>query len=145
MAGSDPAFDSDLFRVSIRAAMTMGMPEGDLTATFRWSEQKTFSRADPSGKPYNWSATPVTDVAHPDVTVPVAVEYSGQQIEDGTTVGVFSHGKAKITVLDDDYELVNTADQVLLGGKIYDITFKQTENLFDVGVWYLFAQARSAA
>lgn len=145
MAGTNSGFDAAAFRTAIRSAMTMGSPSATgLQATFRWSEQKTFSTADKNGKPYSWTSTPTTDVTHPDVQVPVAVKFVDEGAVRRTQVGDFARTRAEITILDDDFTQIIGADVVLLGGAVYDIISEpMPEGLFDVTVYRIWAQARS--
>lgn len=145
MAGTSADFDADAFKEAIRAAMLMGMPNNvSERATFRWTTEKTFSLADPAGSPYDLTATPVTTTAHPDVQVPVAVEFvSRVSTTQFTAAGEFDQARAVITVLGDDYDQIEGADQVVLSGNTYDLIFVAPKmGLFDVDVVQIHALAR---
>lgn len=136
MAGSDSGFDSTAFIDAIHFAMKMGSPNttGE-KATFRWFKDQTFNPQDPAHVPYIWTETPVTDTTHANVVVEnVAVDYK-HGVEQSNSVGTFAPLTAELTMLGDDYALVRGADQVLLGGDIYDVVLVTSEALFDVNVY----------
>lgn len=143
--GFGAGFDADLFRESIRAAMTMGLPNTvSERATFRWHPQRTFAKSDPTGKPYDLSAAPVSDTTPEDVQIPCAVEFSARPAGSmETALGEFDTSRVIITLLDVDMPLISGADEVILGGNTYDIQFLGPPiGLFDVTVYQLFAIAR---
>jgi hypothetical protein len=136
----DPAFgagfDADAFRDAIRSAMNMGLPENlSERATFQWKTKHSYTVGAPSGNPYDFSTTPETTTVHADVQIPVAVEAVsslGNQ-GGGTPIGEFDTPRMVLTVLDESYEQVKTADMVLLGGNTYFIQFwAPPMGLFDV-------------
>lgn len=140
-AGFNPA----AFRDAIRFAMHMGLPNAtEERATFRWTTVRTYDTADPAGNPYDYTATPATSVAHDDVLIPVAVEFSARPAGSrDTAVGQFDSSRAVITVLDEDYALVEGADLVLLGGNTYEVEFVGPPlGLFDVTIYQLYCDAR---
>lgn len=145
MAGSNPAFSAAQFRTAIIDAMNMGLPS-DVSerATFRWHKQQTFSKIDPSGQPYDLTASPVTDTTPDDVQIPCAVEFSARPAGSmETSIGEFDTSRAIITILDEHYPSVEGADEVILGGNTYDIQFVGPPiGLFEVTVYQLFALAR---
>lgn len=147
MAGSNPTFNAEEFRANIRATMLMGMPESTAErATFRWKPNKTFIKQDSGGSPFDWTSTPVTDVEHPDVQVPVALEFMRTTDIAGTALGNFDMGRVTLTLLDVDNEQVVGADEVLLGGNTYDVLFVEPPiGLFSVAVyrWHLKARDES--
>lgn len=143
MAGSNADFPSDEFRDSIRFAMTMGQPEKvSERVTFRWAPVRTYARPDPGADPYDWTATPTSEVDHADVQVDeVAVQYGDRTAGDETSVGPFDTTRATLTVLDEDYTQVEGANQVLLGGNTYEIKYVIPIGIFDVTVYQIFTQA----
>lgn len=145
MAGSNPAFNPAQFRDVIRTTMIMGLPNATAEKpTFRWRPDRTFTTADPAGAPYDFTASPTTTDAPPDVQIPVAVEFSARPAGSlETSIGEFDTSRVIITILDEDYELVRGADEVLLGGNTYDIQFVGPPiGLFEVTVYQVFAIAR---
>lgn len=138
-----PGFNATAFRNIIRQTMLMGAPEDEaLRATFKWTTQKTYTQAGPSGRPYDLHASPTTSTAHADVQIPVAIEFKGGGGTD-TSVGQFQDANAEITVLDEDYELIEGADKLTLGGNTYIIDFvKPPDGLFGVTVFTIFAHAQ---
>lgn len=138
-------FNAAAFRDAIRFAMNMGLPNAtEERATFKWNTVRTYTTADPAGSPYDYTATPATSVAHADVAIPVAVEFSARPAGSrDTSVGQFDSSRAVITVLDEDYALIVGADQVLLGGNTYEIQFVGPPvALFDVTIYQIYCDAR---
>lgn len=147
MAGTNSAFDGDLFREQIRSAMRMGLP-GTVSdrATFQWRVSKTYPKQDVTARPYDWTDTPVTEVERDDVQVPVAVEFSRTGDTMDNPVGSFETPRAVITVLDEDYAEIEGASHVLLGGNRYFIRFVAPPmGLFDVTVYQIYCQAMDEA
>lgn len=145
MAGSNPAFDPAVFRQAIRDTMIMGLPNATAEKpTFRWNPDKTFTTADPAGQPYDLTASPVDTDAPPDVQIPCAVEFSARPAGSlDTVIGEFDTSRVIITILDEDYALIEGADQVLLGENTYNIQFVGPPlGLFEVTVYQLYAIAR---
>lgn len=142
MAGTNPQFNGANFRTQIRFAMNMGAPvNAPDRATFRWLHHKTYAIQDPTTAPYSWDASPATDVSHPDVQVPVAVQL-GSVSPQQTDLGTFNPSKATLTVLDEDYALVEGADLVLLGQVVYEIDgVRPPEGLFDVTIYTIDLRA----
>lgn len=144
---SDPraaAFSEDKFRDAIRFVMQMGAPETEEErATFVWNAEKTYNIADPAGRPYEWNTTPETVVTHEPVQATCSVEFTPRKsASTGTPVGDIDESRAKITLLDEDYETVIGADQVILGLNTYNITLvAPPEGLFGVTTYTLYAEA----
>lgn len=125
--------------------MIMGLPLSESERiTFRWTPESTWAVDDPGGSPYNFAATPVSTETHADVLVPAAVEFSARLASSsGESIGDFDNSRAIITILDEDYELVRTADLVILGGNAYEIEFVAPPlGLFEVTVYQLYCVAR---
>jgi len=130
-------FNADLFRSAIKSTMQMSMPSDSTEAvTFVWDVDNTFPVPDPAGDPYDWTATPTTTVALPEVQIPVAVEkLSRGSLVDGTALGSFNHLKIRLTVMDEFYDQVNTADKVRIEGALYNIDYWEAPvGLFEVTV-----------
>jgi hypothetical protein len=148
MEVSDPSFGGDfnatVFRQGIRNAMTMGLPVDPAERiTFRWTTKKKYSSSDSSGLPFSFDDAPVSEVKHEDVQIPAAVEFLSGANEQGTSVGMFQTPRAVITILDEDYELVRGANEVLLGGNTYTIDYEAPPlGLFSVTVYQLHVQAK---
>lgn len=138
-------FDATAFRDAIRNTMVMGLPNATSEkATFRWTTQKTYAVDDPAGKPYSWTAAPATTTTHADVQVPVAWEFSARPASSlDTTIGQFDASRVEITILDVDYEDVEGADQIIMGGNTYNLEFvAPPQGLFEVTVYKLYAIAQ---
>lgn len=137
-------FNAAEFRDAIKFAMRMGLPESvNERATFRWSTEKTYGNADPSGQPYSWSTAPSDVESHPDVQIDVAVEFQRYSSGEGnTSVGQFQTTSVVLTVLDEDYALIEGADKVLLGGNVYTIEYVAPPfGLFEVTVYQIYLRA----
>lgn len=141
-------FNAAKFRFAIENAMLMGMPEnGGEQATFMWRPDREFAKQDRRRKPYNWTATPVTDETHEPVTIPVAVEFSqNSRVSSETVVGSFNTPRATITVLDTHYPQVETADLVKFDDGIYKIEFwAPPQGLFPVTIYQCYVVAYDEA
>lgn len=138
-------FDATAFRAAIRNTMTMGLPNASADkATFVWTASRTYTSEDPSHNPYSWTATPVTETTHADVQVPVAVEFAPRPAaSQDTSLGQFDATRVSLTLLDTDYDLVEGADKVTLGGNTYVIDFiGPPVGLFDVTIYTIYATAQ---
>lgn len=149
MAGTtDPraaGFNAAEFRDAIKFAMGMGLPQTESErATFRWETERTWSIHDSGNEPFNIHEDPASVVEHDDVLIDVAVEFANVRGTDsGVPLGEFTAGRAVITVLDEDMELIEGADTVLLGGNTYDIKFiRPPLGLFEVTIYQLDCEAR---
>ncbi len=142
MAGADARFDAGAFRTAIRFAMTMGSPtQTAQKATFRWGRTQTFNPQDPVAKPYHWNEPVLTDTTHADVVLDnVAVEFSTNRTQSGTAVGDFIPLRATVTLLDEEYALVEGADMVLLGGNVYGVSMTTVVALFSVDVHQMYCE-----
>lgn len=144
VSGFGGGFNAEQFRTAIKNTMRMGAPQDTAQrATFRWKTIKTHSRGDRGGKPWDLTATPTAVTERDDVQVDVAVEFSARTtLSGGTPIGEFDTPRAVITVLDEDYELIEGANFVLLGGNTYKIDFIAPPiGLFTVTVWQIYASA----
>jgi hypothetical protein len=142
VAGSNAGFDAGAFRTAIRFAMTMGSPTQTVEkATFRWVRQQGFNPQDPAHRPYSWTQTPATDTTPDDVVLDnVAVEFATNRAGGGTSVGDFVPLRATVTLLDEEYALVEGADQVLLGGHLYMVSMTTVVAMFSVDVYQMFCE-----
>lgn len=146
---TDPSFgagfDADGFRAIIKSTMQMGSPNAvSEKVTFRWPVMYDYGvgvKLDPTGRPYDLASAAQATPQHEDVLVDCAVEFI-YQAPTGTPIGEFDHPRVKITLLDVDYELIEGATKVLLGGSTYDIEFVEPPvGLFAVTVYSLHAKA----
>lgn len=150
MAGSNSAFDPDLFRQKITDTMIMGLPPNvQDRATFRWKTEKTFTRPDPKGIPYNLNQAAITTDEHEDVQIPVAVAIPTRATINKvyTPAGEINDDvRIVITVLDTHFPLVEGADYVLLGGNTYKIDYWGPPlGLFSVEIYQAFCSAEDEA
>lgn len=142
--GFGSGFDADTFRLNIKNTMKMGSPQAiEERVTFRWPVEKTFTgKTDPKGKPYDiGSAGSSTITEIDDVQIDCAVEIEDRNAT-GTSIGQFNNPKATITVLDEDYALINGAKEVLIGENIYTINWVEPVGLFSVTVYTIHATAK---
>lgn len=154
MAGSNAAFNPTQFRTSIRQTMEMGMPTTvSERLTWHWNRVQTFSPQDPTTNPYEWDQATVTDVpgnsAEPDgsLVVTYALEFASRQQEgEDTPFGQFDTTRAVVTMLDEEYVLVSTADYASINGSVYEIDFSGPPlGLFEVTVYQVYLTARDEA
>lgn len=132
----------------------MGMPpnEGD-QLTWYWKREKTFDPQDRTKNPYDWTEAPATDVpGNPDepdgsLVVDYALEFSARPAGSiDVALGQMDTSRAVVTVMDDDYEKIKTADYAMISNTIYDIDFSGPPlGLFAVGVHTLYLLARDEA
>lgn len=131
-------FNSATVRDALRLAMMIGTPNAtEERVTFRWSGVAAYPVADPAADPYDWTEQPQTEITHDDVQVPVAVEVGGAATDESNAAGTFDNTKAVITILDDDYEQVRGADQIIFANKTYGIDSVVPLGLFDLTVYQL--------
>lgn len=147
MAGTtDPraaAFDATAFRDGIRFAMNMGLSQAvEDRPTFRWTTKKSYSVEDTTGQPFDLSARPAVTETHEDVQIPVAIEFVNATASVGTSLGLFQNVTVVLTVLDEDYVLVEGADMVLMGGDTYRVNYVAPPiGLFDATIYQIYVQA----
>lgn len=146
MAGTNEAFDAGTFRDSIRFAMTMGAPNAvNDRATFIFPKTRTFptgTSLDSEGEPFDPTIAPVI-VQPPSVQVPIAFEFKKEASPEEVPVGSFRNTRIEITILDEDYETIKEAEEVMLGGDTYLIAYvKPPLGLFDVTIYQMIAYAR---
>lgn len=137
-------FDADKFRDAIRNTMLMGMPNAEQErATFKWNPDRDFAIEDNGGDPYNLAATPVSSIQHPEVQVPVAVEFiSRAAFSPQLPMGEIQNSRVIITILDLDFEEVRGADLVQFDTSDYEIDYVAPPiGLFDVTVYQIYATA----
>lgn len=146
---SDPSFggfNSAEFRTAIENTMMMGLPNTvQERPTFRWRPVSEYTVSDTGGTPYNIKEdVPVSTEAPEDVQIACAVEFiSRSTLSGGTAVGDFDTPRAIIYVMDTHYPSVRTANEVLLGGNVYDIDFHAPPiGLFDFTLYVIHASAR---
>lgn len=142
--GFGSAFDEDKFRTAIRNTMLMGMPQTvSERVVFRWTDNNTYDHTDAEGRPLNWYSSPVSTSSHPDVEIPVALDFAPNRSQAGSTVvGSFDNPKAVLTVLDVDYDLVKGADKVIIDDSTYDVEYVgPPEGLFGVTVYSVYIRA----
>lgn len=137
------AFNATEFRSAIRFAMQMGLPsDTSERITFRWRDETTHDDSDSGGKPWNFSSTPVTTVTTDDVQVTCGVSFMADSTVEGTPVGPFQHPRIVVSLLEDEYDDVATADEIVMDGATYDIKYwEPPQALFDVTVYKVHAEA----
>lgn len=142
----DPAFagdfPSDEFRSAILNTMVMGSPNKTVDKpTFYWNTDKTYTVQDRNKKPYTLgSVEPVEDNTPDPVVATVAVEYV-QRNPALTGMGDFDKSRAILTILDEEYQKIEGADWVTLGGDKYEIKYVTVDGLFDVDVYTMHVTA----
>lgn len=145
MAGTNGGFNPNAFRTGIRFAMTMGAPpDAAEQATFYFPTQLIYTGpVDDDGIPFDPNQL-ATRTQPPNVKVPCAVEYTDSN-GDATNFGIIVPARAKIILLDEEYDLVKTCSGVILRGEKF--IYRSTEmpnGLFDVGVYTMIFVAEDA-
>lgn len=139
-------FDSTIFRANIKNVMKMAAPTAvEERVTFLWDDVKTYTGpTDPSGKPYQLDAATASVEETENVQIDCAVEIV-DRVPSGTPIGEFNNPRATITVLDNDYALIEGSSKCLIGGNTYNINYVEPIGLFDVTVYIIRAQAQDEA
>ncbi|KKK94943.1 hypothetical protein LCGC14_2677770 [marine sediment metagenome] len=103
----------------LRQTMVFGLPEDDaLKPTFFFDREVTWADFDEEGKPWDWTATPVSDTTPASVQPICAVEFhaalgrSGAQFSE---VGDFFPTTVIITFMEEDYLLARNSAYVVIG------------------------------
>lgn len=146
MAGEDPTgnFVADEFRENIRSAMRMGLPvDVAMRPTFYFPNDDTYALAARSGRPWDWTASPVeNDPDKAPIQVPCAVEVNGSEIEM-TQLGTINPQRALLTILDLDYAKVKGFTEVHISGAVYRYSkLVQAIGLFDTTTYQVEVIAR---
>lgn len=153
-SSANAAFSADAFKAGIKTAMQLGLPGTESErVTFFWNPEKSYTDADTRGKPYSWTSSPDTTVEATDVpaslTVPVAYEFLDAKAASGdTTVAQFDSPRMRLTILDDEYAVLQDAnlglpDGVTVDGSTYDIEYwAPPQGLFDVTIYTAYCLAR---
>lgn len=143
-------FNSVGFISAIKETMKMGIPEDENERlTFHWKSTETFPPLSPAGNSYSWDqedpGEPTPGVPEDSVQVDYALEIGGPN-STNTLLGTIEENTAVVTMLDEDYELIKTADYCTIGTSEYQILFQYPViGLFDVGVHQLLIKARDEA
>lgn len=145
MAGSNAGFDAAAFRTGIHFAMNLGAPPVDgEQATFYFESVLVYTGpVDDDNVPFDPNQLATRTIPDP-VKVPCAIEYADAN-GDPTAFGVLVPSRAKIILLDEEYQLVKTCKGVILRGERF--IYKSTEvpvGLFDVGVYTMHFMAEDA-
>jgi hypothetical protein len=145
---SDPraaGFDGAEFRDAIKFAMGMALPDEESErVTFRWLVDRTYSTADPVGAPYSYDEVPSSTVAKDDVQITCGVSFiSRATAAQGNAVAGFESPRVIVTVLDEDYDSVAEADEIIFDGSTYQINYwEPPQGLFDVSIYKVHGTAR---
>jgi hypothetical protein len=125
----------------MRFVMQMAAPEQESErVTFRWTTDRNFGSADPTGQPYHWDDVALSVEEHPDVQIDCIVEFKGQA-GTTTTMGTFSNASVVLTVLDEDVSSIQGASRVLVSGTEYNIMYvAPAQGLFEVTLYQVFCQ-----
>ncbi len=106
--------------------------------TFVFPAQPSVSgTSDGEGVPFDPNA-PVVYSTATSVVVPCGVEYLNTRREEGTPFGAVQPSQIRVTLFDEDYQVVQDARWVELEGERYQYTFDEAPSgLFGVGLHYL--------
>ena len=142
MAGTLSGFNPDTFRLNIRNAMIMGLPDNTaLQPTFYFSPgTPTYPGGtimDSSGKPIDTRIQPTYTSPSP-VLVPCAVEFAPDSSDSEGLLGTFKQTKVILTVLDEDYISIQDAIEVTVNQQRYIISDSMSYGLGTVIVYQLF-------
>lgn len=153
-------FPESRFRVNIRNAMKMGMPENDAEkVSWWWKRVREYDPQDPAHNPYTWDQPTVVDaIGNPDladpgggadqsVIVDYTIEFKSRPAGSVTTVlGEIDTSRAIITIFDTDYETIKTADYAKVGSNVYRIQFVEPAiGMFGVSMYTIVLEAEDQA
>lgn len=138
-------FDANAVRDAIGFAMQLGMPDNPTQRVkFIFEAKNNFTVEDPTGNPYEWSATPsAEEQAYREVEVPVAMEFVSRssQARD-TSVGFLLPSHADIYIMDTHIDEVRGADYLMIDGNRYTImAWYPPIGLFDFTLYPLAVEA----
>lgn len=137
-------FDAAAFRDGISTAMAIGLPpdlEDQPAFVTPAAVVDTGDERDTDGVAFDWQK-PRSKVGDDTVTqVPAAIEYFDQ---DGQAVnfGSVSASKVVLTLLDEDYVLIEGFSYVVIGGNKY--LYERTEpplGMVDVAIWRIHCRS----
>lgn len=133
-------FNSDKFRNAIRFVFEMGGPP-DNPILFHFTDTLTFAGpSDSEVVPFDPTQAATRQSKAP-ISVPCSVEFISAS-EQPTAFGGIIPAKLKVTLLDDDYDLVKDASYVTMNGDRYNRHFEQpSQGLFDVELHTMVFQA----
>lgn len=144
MAGSDPRFDLAQFNTAIRFAMQMGKPtNAEDQPEFRFPKTISYppgTAVDEDGIAFDPTIARTT-TQPPPVKVDCAFEFS-DATPDELPVGTFRPTKVIITLLEEEYQQVADAEEVVIGGDRYYLSHEHPPlGLFDASIRQLTAYA----
>lgn len=120
------SFDEAAFTDGILTAMAVGTPPDPADrAVFVFADTTTVAGSvDDGGVPFDVAATPTRTPGQEIFNVPCAIEYIdvAGQVAD---LGILQPTKIKVTLLDEQYELVKGFDHVRIAGDRY--YYRKTE------------------
>ena len=147
-------FSAPAFKSGVKFAMQMGLPGTEAErVSFTWDPVNTYASADSRSEPWDYADAPTTTVSAVNspasLTLPVAFEFLDAKASSGdTSIGEFDSPRLKITVLDDEYALIQDMnlglpDGLIVDGNEYVIEYwAPPVALFTVSVYQVFAVAR---
>lgn len=138
MAGTNPGFDSQAFRDGIHFAMQMGLPPAESEQPlFEFPSQLVYTgSADDEDVPFDPDLTVQRTTPDP-VRVPCAVEYFHDEGQL-TNFGLQQPTRIRVTVLDEDYVLIEGCNACIIKGDRYKFrSIEPPGGLFDVGYYLL--------
>lgn len=147
---SDPrasAFNKAEVVDALTFAMNMGVPQNPAERiVFKWNVIKQYAGpTDHAGIPLNLDEQPINVSQHPDVVVPLAMEFlAGSSGVHGTAAGTIDNPYMVLNILDTEYPKIATANYVQVGDEYYGITYMEpTVGLFGMTLYRIHIQARS--
>lgn len=135
-------------RELLRATMVMGLPETESERpTFYWEDDKTWDREDMEGSPWDWTATPASDIQTGPKQVLCAYEYFsplGRQGAFYTEVGEFNPTTLILTMFEEELQDAVGFSYVTIGPddtKWFFRTWKPAVGLNDLTVYEVHTTA----
>lgn len=145
MAGSNPDFDKAAFETGIRFSMRMGLPPAE-EKQVEFHFPQTYVHAgsgDDIGVPFDFDEVTNRDGPVP-IKVDCAVEFFYDQGQAASGFGIVQATRIRITLLSDEYTLIEDCSHVSIDGDIYEYRFTEPPlGLFDSGIFLMHFTARA--
>ena len=138
-------------RDNLRATMVMGLPDVETERpTFVFEDDKTWTREDMEGSPWDWTATPVVNIQKGSIQVLCAYEYFsplGRQGAFYTEVGEFNPTTLVLSMFETEFSDVFGFSYVTVGPddtRWYFRTWKPAVSLNDLTLYEVHTAATGA-
>lgn len=119
---------TDTVQESLRQTMVMGLPEVEAyRPTFYFEPDRDWDPEDAEGSPWDWTATPTTEVSTDPVQVLCAIDFSaplGRQGAFQTEVGEFNPNTVVLSMFQEEFDQVFGFSYVTIGPELRKFFFR---------------------